>query len=132
MSDDIAIVGVGIHPFGRTDGVSGRQQGARGPGGARRRRHRVARRAVRLRRQRRRRQRRHAGRRARHDRLPVHQRAQRLRDRRELADHGRPGDPVGRLDLGIAVGFDKHPPGAFNADPAEWGLGHWYGETGSC
>ena len=25
-------------------------------------------------------------------------------------------------DLGIAMGFDKHPRGAFNAKPAEWGL----------
>ncbi len=33
--DEVAIVGIGIHPFGRTEGVSGRQQGAvrcaRGP-----------------------------------------------------------------------------------------------------
>src|SRR3546814_2516034 len=28
MSTDVAIVGIGIHPFGRTDGVSGRAQGA--------------------------------------------------------------------------------------------------------
>ncbi len=27
-TDDVAIVGIGMHPFGRTDGVSGRQQGA--------------------------------------------------------------------------------------------------------
>ena len=26
--NEVAIVGVGIHPFGRTDGVSGREQGA--------------------------------------------------------------------------------------------------------
>ncbi len=25
---EVAIVGIGIHPFGRTDGVSGRDQGA--------------------------------------------------------------------------------------------------------
>jgi acetyl-CoA acetyltransferase len=36
----------------------------------------------------------------------------------------------GEFDLGIAIGFDKHPPGAFNADPEEWGLPRWYGETG--
>ena len=30
----------------------------------------------------------------------------------------------------VAVGFDKHPKGAFNADPADWGLAQWYGETG--
>jgi acetyl-CoA acetyltransferase len=32
--------------------------------------------------------------------------------------------------LGVAVGFDKHPAGAFGADPASYGLGSWYGETG--
>ncbi|MGH2578561.1 MAG: thiolase family protein, partial [Actinomycetota bacterium] len=36
----------------------------------------------------------------------------------------------GAYDLGVAVGFDKHPRGAFNADPASVGLGRWYGETG--
>ena len=36
----------------------------------------------------------------------------------------------GDHDLVMAVGFDKHPPGAFNADPEESGLGRWYGETG--
>jgi acetyl-CoA acetyltransferase len=28
------------------------------------------------------------------------------------------------------VGFDKHPAGAFNPLPEEWGIGSWYGETG--
>jgi acetyl-CoA acetyltransferase len=36
----------------------------------------------------------------------------------------------GAYDVGLAIGFDKHPPGAFNADPADYGLGHWYGEAG--
>jgi acetyl-CoA acetyltransferase len=36
----------------------------------------------------------------------------------------------GDHDLVLAVGFDKHPPGAFNADPEASGLGRWYGETG--
>lgn len=36
----------------------------------------------------------------------------------------------GRHDLGIVIGFDKHPRGAFNTDPAEHGIGAWYGETG--
>lgn len=36
----------------------------------------------------------------------------------------------GEYDLGLAVGFDKHPRGAFNPDPADWGLPSWYGETG--
>jgi acetyl-CoA acetyltransferase len=36
----------------------------------------------------------------------------------------------GEFDLGLVVGFDKHPRGAFNPDPAEWGLPDWYGEVG--
>ena len=36
----------------------------------------------------------------------------------------------GQYDLGVAVGFDKHPRGAFNSDPASRGLERWYGETG--
>ena len=28
------------------------------------------------------------------------------------------------------MGFDKHDRGAFNASPAEYGLGDWYGEAG--
>lgn len=37
---------------------------------------------------------------------------------------------AGEIDLALAVGFDKHPVGAFDLDPATWGLGSWYGETG--
>jgi acetyl-CoA acetyltransferase len=36
----------------------------------------------------------------------------------------------GDYDLGIVIGFDKHPRGAFNADPEASGLPRWYGETG--
>ena len=36
----------------------------------------------------------------------------------------------GEFDLGIAVGFDKHPRGAFNDAPADWGVPDWVGETG--
>lgn len=36
----------------------------------------------------------------------------------------------GEFDLGIAVGFDKHPRGAFDPKPADWGLPDWYGQTG--
>jgi acetyl-CoA acetyltransferase len=36
----------------------------------------------------------------------------------------------GEFDLGLVVGFDKHPRGAFNPEPSEWGLPEWYGETG--
>lgn len=36
----------------------------------------------------------------------------------------------GEFDLGVVVGFDKHPRGAFNPTPADWGLPDWYGEVG--
>jgi acetyl-CoA acetyltransferase len=36
----------------------------------------------------------------------------------------------GEFDLGIVVGFDKHPRGAFTPSPADWGLPDWYGDTG--
>jgi len=36
----------------------------------------------------------------------------------------------GEYDIGVVVGFDKHPRGAFNATPKDWGLDDWYGETG--
>jgi acetyl-CoA acetyltransferase len=36
----------------------------------------------------------------------------------------------GAADVALAVGFDKHPRGAFDLDPKDWGLGQWYGETG--
>jgi acetyl-CoA C-acetyltransferase len=36
----------------------------------------------------------------------------------------------GAAEVALVVGFDKHPPGAFNPLPEEWGLGSWYGETG--
>ena len=36
----------------------------------------------------------------------------------------------GSSDIGLVVGFDKHDRGAFNASPSEYGLGDWYGEAG--
>ncbi|MET0546971.1 MAG: hypothetical protein ABWZ40_11730, partial [Caulobacterales bacterium] len=36
----------------------------------------------------------------------------------------------GEFEIGVAVGFDKHPRGAFNDGPADWGLPDWYGEVG--
>lgn len=36
----------------------------------------------------------------------------------------------GEYDIGLAVGFDKHPRGAFNALPAEYNLPDWYGAAG--
>lgn len=38
----------------------------------------------------------------------------------------------GQYDVAVAVGFDKHPQGAFKVDPEEWGLDTWYGEMGMC
>ena len=37
---------------------------------------------------------------------------------------------AGAGDIGVIVGFDKHPPGAFNARPADFSLADWYGESG--
>ncbi|MGP1282159.1 MAG: thiolase family protein [Parasphingopyxis sp.] len=37
---------------------------------------------------------------------------------------------AGEYDIALAVGFDKHERGAFNAKPKEWGLPGWYGQTG--
>jgi acetyl-CoA C-acetyltransferase len=36
----------------------------------------------------------------------------------------------GEYDIGLVAGFDKHDRGAFNADPKELGIGEWYGEVG--
>jgi acetyl-CoA C-acetyltransferase len=129
--DHAAIVGIGIHPFGRHDGVSGRAQGA------------------------------YALRQALSDAgitwpdvqcafggsvaaggadtlvaelgltgLPfvnVHNGCATGGSALAMADRAiRSGDH----DLVVAVGFDKHPRGAFNADPEASGLGRWYGETG--
>jgi acetyl-CoA acetyltransferase len=37
---------------------------------------------------------------------------------------------AGAYDVGLVVGFDKHPRGAFRNDPADWSLPAWYGEDG--
>jgi acetyl-CoA C-acetyltransferase len=36
----------------------------------------------------------------------------------------------GEHELGLVAGFDKHDRGACSADPAALGLGQWYGEVG--
>jgi acetyl-CoA acetyltransferase len=36
----------------------------------------------------------------------------------------------GMFDIGMAVGFDKHPRGAFTVDTQSGGLGKWYGDIG--
>src|SRR2546423_5603555 len=128
---DVAIVGIGIHPFGRHQGVTGRQQGA------------------------------YAARQALRDAgvgwtdmqfafggSDAAGNADAL-----VADLGLTGIEFvnvrngcatggsaltmadrairsGAYDLGMAIGFDKHPPGAFNAMPEQYGLDDWYGEVG--
>ncbi|MET0910029.1 MAG: thiolase family protein [Ilumatobacteraceae bacterium] len=37
---------------------------------------------------------------------------------------------AGTAEVVMAIGFDKHPRGAFDPQPAEYGIGDWYGETG--
>jgi acetyl-CoA C-acetyltransferase len=37
---------------------------------------------------------------------------------------------AGEYDIGLAVGMDKHLPGAFAADPVDYSLPAWYGEAG--
>jgi acetyl-CoA acetyltransferase len=37
---------------------------------------------------------------------------------------------AGAADVVMAIGFDKHPRGAFDPDPASYGIGQWYGDTG--
>ena len=37
---------------------------------------------------------------------------------------------AGAADVVMALGFDKHPRGAFDPMPAEYGLDSWYGDTG--
>lgn len=40
------------------------------------------------------------------------------------------GIRLGDYDIGIAVGLDKHPRGAFTEDPALVGMPRWYAENG--
>lgn len=37
---------------------------------------------------------------------------------------------AGAHEIGVVVGFDKHPRGAFVNDPADWSLPAWYGTDG--
>src|SRR3954469_14261320 len=36
----------------------------------------------------------------------------------------------GEADVSMAIGFDKHPRGAFSGSPSILGLPEWYGQTG--
>ncbi len=131
MSERVAIVGIGIHPFGRTDGVSGREQVIHAIRGAL------------------------ADARTSWDRMQFAFGGSRDGGDADtvVTELGLTGLPFfnvwngcatggtaltmadttirsGRYDLGIAVGFDKHPRGAFNVDPETMGIGSWYGKTG--
>ncbi len=37
---------------------------------------------------------------------------------------------AGAADVVMAIGFDKHPRGAFDPNPEDFGLGKWYGDSG--
>lgn len=39
-------------------------------------------------------------------------------------------EDLSKLRIGMAVGFDKHPRGAFTVNPEGSGLGKWYGDIG--
>ena len=122
--DDVAIIGVGLHPFGRFGDKPAIDMGAEAdPRRPRRRRRRRGTTSSS----------RSAGawrsmnpdaghRAARAHRHPVHRRVQRLRHRGErviqlTADAIR----LGKCDIGVAVGMDKHPRGAFTATPSMLG-----------
>ena len=124
MSDDVAIVGLGIHPFGRHEGVSGLEMAA------------IAARCALA----------DAG--LRWDQIDF---AAGGSDAGGNADTsvsalGLTGLPfinvkngcatggsalttahamlvAGAAETALVVGFDKHPPGAFNQAPEDWGLG---------
>ena len=128
---DVCIIGVGIHPFGRTDGVSGLQQGV------------------------------FAARQALGDSgvdwadVEIAYGGSSAAGNADIMvnDLGLTGVPfinvangcatggsalfgafsaikAGQAEIALAVGFDKHPRGAFDPKPADWGLPDWYGETG--
>jgi len=131
MSGNVYIIGAGIHPFGRTDGRSGREQGV------------------------------HAVREALADAglawpdiecayggsaaagsadimvnelgltaLPFTNVANGCATGGSALAAAQQAIASGMYDLALATGFDKHPRGAFNAMPADYGLPDWYGQTG--
>lgn len=131
MSDDVYIIGAGIHPFGRTDGRSGRDQGV------------------------------FAVREALADAgiewadvefayggsaaagsadimvnelgltsVPFINVTNGCATGGSSLAAARNAIAAGACDIALAVGFDKHPRGAFNAKPSDYGLPEWYGEIG--
>ncbi len=128
---DVAIVGIGIHPFGRTPSRSGLQQGAY-----------AAREALK-----------DAGVKWRDMQFAFGGSASSGNADALGNELGLTGIPFinvangcatggsslisaynaiksGEHDIGLVAGFDKHDRGAFNADPEDLGLGRWYGEVG--
>jgi acetyl-CoA acetyltransferase len=128
---DVCIIGAGIHPFGRTDGVTGLQQGVF-----------AARQAL-------------ADSGAGWADVEIAFGGSSAAGNADIMvnDLGLTGVPfinvangcatggsalfgaysaikAGQAEIALAVGFDKHPRGAFDPKPAEWGLPDWYGETG--
>ena len=131
MSGDVCIVGVGIHRFGRTDGVSGLEQGvfavnqALGDAGIDWPQIQFA----------------YGSSEAAGNADTMVERlgltgVQFINVRNGCAAGGsalfsaQMAIKSGEYELGLAVGFDKHPRGAFNAMPSEYGLPDWYGEAG--
>jgi acetyl-CoA acetyltransferase len=127
----VAIIGAGIHRFGRTDGVSGLQQGVA-----------AARAAL-------------ADAGVSWDEIEIAFGGSSAAGSADImvSDLGLTGVPFvnvangcatggsalfaaaaairsGQADLALAVGFDKHPRGAFDPRPADWGLPDWVGELG--
>lgn len=131
MGENVYIIGAGIHPFGRTDGRSGREQGV------------------------------YAVREALKDAgldwpdiecayggsaaagnadimvnelgltsLPFTNVANGCATGGSSVAAAQQAIASGAYDLALAVGFDKHPRGAFNAKPKDYGLPEWYGQTG--
>ena len=130
-TNEAAIVGVGMHPFGRTDGVSGRSRARRGPaaladagigwsdvqfafGGSDAAG-----------------QRRRAGRRPRAHRHRVRQRVQRLRNRRQSRWRWptAPSAPAPTTSASRSASTSTRRAPSTRCPP-QYGLGDWYGETG--
>lgn len=131
MSNDVAIIGIGLHPFGRHDTLSGRAQGAI-----------ALRKALK-----------DAG--IGWDAIGAAYGGSHDAGNADALcnDLGLTGLPFvnvangcatggsalasavaairsGATEFAVAVGFDKHPRGAFNPHPRDWGLPDWYGQTG--
>ncbi len=128
---DVAIIGIGIHPFGRTDGVTGLEQGVF-----------AARQALQ-----------DAGLGWQDMQFAYGGSAAAEKADTMVSKLGLTGLQFinvsngcatggsalqsaymaiqsGMFDVGMAVGFDKHPRGAFTVDPEGSGLGKWYGDVG--